>query len=66
MSENYIRAHFNDIKQYASVIEKRMHDEDCTLKNVLEENAHTLALAQKNKIDYILIDHDYKIDIDLQ
>ena len=24
MSENYIRAHFNDIKQYASVIEKRM------------------------------------------
>ena len=27
MSENYIRAHFNDIKQYASVIEKRMHDE---------------------------------------
>lgn len=65
MSENYIRAHFNDIKQYASVIEKRMNDNDCTLESVLEDNAHTLALAQKNEINYILIDHDYKIDIDL-
>lgn len=66
MSENYIRAHFNDIKQYASVIEKRMNEDDCTLESVLEDNARTLALAQKNEINYILIDHDYKIDIDLQ
>ena len=28
MSENYIRAHFDDIKRYAGVIEKRMNDED--------------------------------------
>ena len=66
MSENYIRAHFNDIKRYACTIEKRMNDEECTLESVLEDNAHTLTLAQKNKINYILIDHDYKIDIDLQ
>ena len=30
MSENYIRTHFNDIKQFASTIEKRLDDEDCT------------------------------------
>ncbi len=65
MSEKYIRVHFNDIKRYASVIENRMNDEDCTLESVLEENAHTLALAQKNAINYILIDYDYNIDINL-
>lgn len=66
MSENYIRAHFNDIKQYAGVIEKRINDDDCTLEGVLEDNAHTLALARRNEIDFILIDNDYNIDIDLQ
>lgn len=65
MSEKYIRAHFNDIKRYASVIEKRMNDEDCTLESVLEDNAHTLALVQKNEINYILIEYDYNIDINL-
>lgn len=39
MSENYIWAHFNDIKRYAGVIEKRMND-DCTLESVIEDNAH--------------------------
>ncbi len=65
MSENYIRTHFNDIRQYADVIEKRMND-DCTLESVLKDSARTLALAQRNEINYILIDNNYKIDIDLQ
>ena len=47
MSENYIRAHFDDIKRYAGVIEKRMNDEDCTLESVLEDNVNFLALAKK-------------------
>ncbi len=64
MSENYIRAHFNDIKKYAGVVEKRINDDDCTLESVPEDNAHTLSLAQKNEIDCILIDNDYDIDID--
>ena len=63
MSENYIRAHFDDIKRYAGVIEKRMNDEDCTLESVLEDNVNFLALAKKNGINYILIEHGYKIDI---
>lgn len=65
MSENYIRTHFNDIKQYANVIEKRMNDDDCTLEKVMEDNARTLALAQKNKSNCILIDNAYKTDINL-
>ena len=65
MSENYIRTHFNDIRLYADVIEKRMND-DCALESVLKDNARTLVLAQRNEINYILIDNNYKIDIDLQ
>ena len=65
MNENYIRTHFNDIRQYADVIEKRMND-DCTLESVLKDSARTLTLAQRNEINYILIDNNYKIDIDLQ
>ena len=65
MSENYIRTHFNDIKQFASAIEKRLDDADCTLDSVLEDNAHTLALAKENDLDYILIDSKYGIDIEL-
>lgn len=66
MSECYIRTHFNDIKQYASVIEERGNDDDCTLESVLKDNARILELAQQNKSNFILVDHDYKIDVDLQ
>lgn len=65
MSESYIRNHFNDIKGYASVIENRL-DDDCTLESVLEDNAQILKLAQKNSVNYILIDDEYKIDVDLK
>ena len=65
MSENYIRMHFDDIKQFANVIENRLDDEDCTLDNVLKDNARTLSLAKENDLDYILIDGEYKIDIAL-
>lgn len=64
MSENYIRSHFNDIKRYANVIENRLNDKDCILESVLEDNAYILKLAQKNKVNYVLIDEEYKIDID--
>lgn len=47
MSENYIRMHFDDIKQFANVIENRLDDEDCTLDNVLKDNARTCLLRKK-------------------
>ena len=65
MSEKYIKEHFWDIKFYASAIENRLQDEDCTLESVLEDNAHTLELAKQNGVNTILIDQEYKIDIDL-
>lgn len=64
MSEKYIKRHFSDIKKYANVIENRLNDEDCTLENVLKDNAEILELAQKNKVRYVLIDDTYGINID--
>lgn len=65
MSENYIRNHFDDIKKYGNVIENRLDDENCTLDSVLKDNAQFSKLAKKSKMNYILIDDPYKIEIDL-
>ena len=65
MSEEYIRNHFNDIKKFANIIEKRLNDEWCTMESVLAENASMLELALKYKANYILIEDKYIIDIDL-
>ena len=63
MSENYIRNHFSDIKQYANVIENRLDDAYCTLESVLEDNACMLKLAREHDVNYILIDDRYEIDL---
>lgn len=64
MSESYIRNHFDDIKKFASVIENRL-DDDCTIDGLLQDNAHVLNLCKKYNVNYVLIDDEYKINIDL-
>ncbi len=63
MSENYIKNHFDDIKKFATVIEKRI-DDDCTIDNLLQDNMQLLELCKKHNANYVLIDNEYKIDID--
>ena len=63
MSEGYIKSHFDDIKKYANVIENRLDDSDCTMESALNDNAQILTLAKKHKVNYILIDSKYKIDL---
>ena len=65
MSEEYIKSNFLDIKRYANIIEDRLDDEWCTMESVLEDNAKMLALAQKNNVNYILIEDKYEICIEL-
>lgn len=65
MSEKYITNHFNDIKKYASIVENRMDDDYCTIDTVLRDNAKILEQCQKYKTDYILIDEEYRVDIEL-
>ena len=66
MSEDYIRNYFADIKSYASIIESRLDDDYCTLESVIEDNRQVLGLAIAHEVNYILIDDEYKIDIDLE
>ena len=65
LSENYIRNHFDDIKKYENIIEKRLDDESCTLENVLADNAQILELAKKHNVNHILIDDKYEVDINI-
>ena len=65
MSEKYIRNHFNNIKKYANAIENRLDDEWCTMESVLADNAEVLALAKRHNSNYILMDDQYEIKIDL-
>lgn len=61
MSENYIKNHFDDIKQYANVIENRL-DNELDMNDLIQDNINNLVLAKQNKIEYILIDDEYPID----
>ena len=65
MTEKYIRKHFDDIKKYADVIEKRLDDSYCTLESVLRDNMQVLSMAEKHNTNCVLIDDEYSIDIDL-
>ena len=62
MSENYIKNHFDDIKSFSNVIEKRIDDE-FVISDVIEENREMLRLAKAHGVNYVLIDESYDIDI---
>ena len=65
MSKKYIENHFDQIKHFASVIEKRGDDADCTPETVRRDNARMLEQCIKFGAEYILIDEEYQIDIEL-
>lgn len=66
MSETYIRNHFADIKKYANVIENRLDDEWCTMESLLSDNAKVSELAREHKVNCLIIDGKYEIDIELK
>ena len=65
MSERYIKNHFAEIKQYASVIENRLDDSQCTLESVLEDNAEVLRQVKRHGVEYLLIDETYNVEMEL-
>lgn len=65
MSKEYIQKHFSNIMQHANAIENRSDDSWCTMETVLEENIDNLEMCKKYGCNYILIEHDYKVDIEL-
>lgn len=64
MSEEYIKTHFDDIKKYANVIEKRLDDSYFTIDIALRDNAEAIEMCKKHGLPYVLIDEEYKITND--
>lgn len=62
MSKEYIREHFANIQNYASVIENRQHDE-INQEDLIRENQENLAQCQKYPYPYIFITDTYPTDI---
>lgn len=65
MSKNYINNHFADVKKYANAIENRLDDSSCTIESTMKDNAENLQMCKKYNCNYILIDDEYNVDIDL-
>ena len=64
MSQKYIEEHFDDIRKYASVIEDRGDDEECTIDRIQKENQIYLERCKQYDCEYILIDNNYDVDMD--
>ncbi len=65
MSESYIRSHFDSIRKYASVIEERLDDSYCDPETLIADNREVLEQCQKHNQNYLLIDKEYKVCVDL-
>lgn len=65
MTKEYIEKHFSDVKKYANTIENRVDDSYCTIQSMIEENNKNLQMCVENDCNYILIDREYKVAIDL-
>lgn len=65
MSRSYIESHFDDICKHASEVEKRL-DDDCTMEWLIEENEKELQQCRLHGCDYVLIDGEYSVDVDLE
>ena len=59
------KQNFNDIKQYANVIEQRIDDTWSTKESVLRDNMRSLELCRKYGCNYIFIDKCYEVEVEL-
>lgn len=64
MSGAYIENHFDDIRKYAGVVENRGEDEGCTPEGIRRENARMLELCHRYGAEYLLIDSEYRVDVE--
>lgn len=64
-SADYIQTHFDDICSYANVIEQRLDDSALNMEELLQENQYQLEHCQKYGCEYILIDTEYNLQIEI-
>ena len=64
LSDGYIDRHFDDIKRYASCIETRLDNGDCTPEQVRRENRFYRDGCRDHGLDTVLIEDGYTEMID--
>lgn len=62
MTKDYIAKNIEAIKGFANIIEARI-DDDIDTNELIEANAHALAMCKKHGLNYQLIDESYPADI---
>ena len=65
MSGNYIQKHFSDILVNESIVEKRLINSDLVQENIIKENENNLQMCKNYGLNYILIDTEYKVNVEL-
>ncbi|MCH5148445.1 MAG: adenylate kinase [Clostridiales bacterium] len=65
MSKRYIQNNFAEILANESAIEKRLVSSDITQEELIKDNELNLQTCKQYGLNYILIDNEYKVDIDL-
>ena len=64
MTENYINNYFDKIIKYGNIIENRLSD-DINKEALIKDNIDVLKKCKKYNLNYILIEDEYKIDIEV-
>ncbi len=64
MTTEYIENNFSEILKFESIIEKRITP-DINKADLIADNKTNLKLCKEYDLEYILIDKNYKIEIEL-
>ena len=65
MSKHYIQNNFAEILANESAIEKRLVSGDITQEELITDNELNLRMCKRYGLNYILIDKEYSVDIEL-
>ena len=65
MTEKYIKNNIENILKYEDVIESRVNKENINIDEFIAENKYNLDMCKKYGCNYILIDDEYDIDLNI-
>lgn len=60
MTDSYIDAHFDEIRNHASDIETRLYDSECTLESLKADNRHYIKAFKQSGEEITLIDNEFE------
>ena len=66
LSKEYVENHFDKIRAYGSIIEKRLDDSGLNKAQLIRENEENLALCQRYGCPYIVVEENYDVGLILK